>query len=80
MSAAQIRASERFITAMGPMVANEEKMERVIRFISLLRDDAPCRFSTEEVRSMGLQAVERAQQGIGVSHVDAKKMAAEWVR
>lgn len=80
MSAAQAIASERFITAMGPMVANEEKMERVIRFISLIRDDAPCRFSEEEIRSMGLQAKERAQQGVGISHIEAKQMATQWVR
>lgn len=80
MSAAQALASERFITVMGPMVANEEKMARVIRFINLIREDAPCRFSEEEVRSMGLLAVDRAQQGLGVSHVEAKKMAAQWVR
>lgn len=80
MSAAQAMASERFITAMGPMIANEKKMERVIRFISLIREDAPCRFSEEEVRCMGLQALERAQQGQGVSHVEAKQMAAQWVK
>jgi len=80
MSAAQTLASERFISAMGPMVMNEEKMERVIRFISLIRDDTPCRFSEEEVRSMGIQAVEHAKQGQGISHEDAKQIAAQWLK
>jgi len=38
MSAAQILASERFITAMGPMVNDEQKITQVVRFISLMRD------------------------------------------
>lgn len=36
MSAAQLRASERFISAMGPMVNDEKKMEQVIFFINTL--------------------------------------------
>lgn len=73
-------ASERFITAMGPMITNEEKLARVIQFINLIRDDTPCRFSEEEVHSMGLQALNRAKQGIGIAHEEAKSIAAQWVR
>lgn len=80
MSAAQAIASKKFLEAMGPMVTNEKKMQRVLQFIYLLQDDAPCRFSEEEVKAMGHQAVERAKQGIGIPHGEAKKMAAQWLR
>lgn len=80
MSAAQAIASKKFLEAMGPMVTNEKKMQRVLQFIYLLQDDAPCRFSEEEVIAMGHQAVERAKQGIGVPHDEAKKIAAQWLR
>ena len=73
-------ASERFITAMGPMIANEEKLARVMRFITLIRDEAPCRYSEEEVRSMGLEALQRAKQGMGITHDEAKNIAAQWVK
>ena len=40
MSAAQAIASERFITAMGPMIFEEQKMEQVIRYINSLHPQA----------------------------------------
>ena len=36
MSAAQLRASERFISAMGPMVNDEQKVNQVIVYINTL--------------------------------------------
>ena len=39
MSVAQLRASERFISAMGPMVNDEKKMEQVLLFINTLSSD-----------------------------------------
>lgn len=40
MSAAQALASERFITAMGPMIYEEQKMQQVIRFINSMHSQA----------------------------------------
>jgi len=80
MSAAQALASKQFLEAMGPMVSNKQKMQRIIQFIYLLQDDAPCRFSEEEVVAMGHVAVERAKQGIGIPHNEAKQIAAQWLK
>ena len=50
MSAAQAIASSRFLSAMGPMIEDEQKMNRVLNYIVSLREDgAPCQFSTEEI-------------------------------
>jgi len=80
MSAAQALASKQFLEAMGSMVSNKQKMQRVIQFIYLLQDDAPCRFSEEEVVVMGHEAIERAKEGIGIPHAEAKKIAEQWLR
>ena len=39
MSAAQLRATERFLEAMGPMVNDEKKMRQVIFFINSMREE-----------------------------------------
>lgn len=38
MSIAERKASERFIQAMGPMLTDENKMQKVIMFIQSMRD------------------------------------------
>ena len=37
MSAAQAIASERFLTAMGPMIADEQKMNEVLAYIESIK-------------------------------------------
>ena len=37
MSAAQAIASERFLAAMGPMIADEQKMNRVLEYIESIQ-------------------------------------------
>ena len=50
MSAAQAIASSRFLTAMGPMIKDEQKMNTVLSYIISLRaDNAPCQFSEQEI-------------------------------
>jgi len=80
MSTVQVIASERFINAMGPMIMSEEKMTRVLRFISTMRSEEPCRYSDAEVRALGIQAIDHAKQGLGISHTEAKQIAAQWVK
>lgn len=39
MSTAQVKATERFLEAMGPMVLDEKKMQQVIFFINSMREE-----------------------------------------
>lgn len=39
MSTAQLRATERFLEAMGPMVHDEKKMRQVLFFINSMREE-----------------------------------------
>ncbi len=80
MSTVQVIASERFINAMGPMIMSEEKMTRVLHFIHTMRTEEPCRYSEAEARALGTQAIDHAKQGLGVSHAEAKQIAAQWVK
>ena len=50
MSTAQLRATERFLEAMGPMVNDEKKMRQVIFFINSMRNEQVLpRMSFEEL-------------------------------
>ncbi len=67
MSTAQLQASQRFLDAMGPMIANEEKMQEVIGYIQALRHSEEYETITFEELSKYLPvetAFERIRQEI----------------
>jgi len=78
MSAAQALASKQFLEAMGPMVSNKQKMQRVIQFIYHLQDDAPCQYTDDEMRVLLAQATEQTKQGQWISHEDLKAEVLSW--
>ena len=82
MSAAQAIASSRFLTAMGPMIEDEKKMNRVLNYIVSLREDgAPCQFSTEEIIAFANKAEREYAEGLGMmSHSDFMQEVATWQR
>lgn len=43
MTAAQAIASSRFLTAMGPMIEDEEKMNEVLAYIESIKMQSYCR-------------------------------------
>ena len=82
MSAAQALASSRFLKAMGPMIEDEKKMTSVLSYIISLRtNDAPCRFSEEEIRSFADKAEQEYVMGKGMmGHSDFMQEVATWQR
>ncbi len=80
MSAAQAIASSRFLNAMGPMIEDEQKMNRVLNYIVSLREDgAPCQFSTEEIIAFANKAEREYAEGLGMmSHSDFMQEVATW--
>ena len=82
MSVAQAIASSRFLSAMGPMIEDEKKMNRVLNYIVSLREDgAPCQFSTEEIIEFANKAEREYAEGLGMmSHSDFKHEVATWQR
>ena len=82
MSAAQAIASERFLAAMGPMIADEQKMNRVLNYIVSLREDgAPCQFAAEEIIAFANKAEQEYAAGMGMmSHSDFMQEVATWQR
>lgn len=82
MSSAQAIASSRFLTAMGPMIKDEKKMNTVLNYIISLRaDDAPCQFSEQEVLAFADKAEYEYAAGTGMmSHSDFMQEVATWQR
>ncbi len=82
MSSAQAIASSRFLTAMGPMIKDEKKMNTVLNYIISLRaDDAPCQFSEQEVLAFADKAEHEYAAGTGMmSHSDFMQEVATWQR
>ena len=72
MSAAQAIASSRFLTAMGPMIEDEKKMNSVLSYIISLRaDNTPCQFSEQEIVAFADKAEQEYAEGVGMtSHSD----------
>ena len=82
MSAAQAIASSRFLTAMGPMIKDEQKMNTVLSYIISLRaDNAPCQFSEQEIIAFADKAEQEYVTGVGMmSHSDFMQEVATWQR
>jgi len=82
MSAAQAIASSRFLTAMGPMIKDEQKMNTVLNYIISLRaDNAPCQFSEQEIVAFADKAEQEYAAGMGMmSHSDFMQEVATWQR
>ena len=82
MSAAQAIASSRFLTAMGPMIEDEQKMNTVMNYIISLRaDNAPCQFTEQEIVAFADKAEQEYAAGVGMmSHSDFMQEVATWQR
>jgi hypothetical protein len=82
MSAAQAIASSRFLTAMGPMIKDEQKMNTVLNYIISLRaDNAPCQFTEQEIVAFADKAEQEYVTGVGMmSHSDFMQEVATWQR
>ena len=82
MSAEQAIASSRFLTAMGPMIKDEQKMNTVLNYIISLRaDNAPCQFSEQEIVAFADKAEQEYVTGVGMmSHSDFMQEVATWQR
>ena len=82
MSAEQAIASSRFLTAMGPMIKNEQKMNTVLNYIISLRaDNAPCQFTEQEIVAFADKAEQEYVTGVGMmSHSDFMQEVATWQR
>ncbi len=80
MSTPQAVASSRFLTAMGPMINDESKMAVVINYINAMRhNEAPCRFTETEIRSLADKAEHEYATGSGmVCHEDWLNEIATW--
>jgi hypothetical protein len=82
MSAAQAIASSRFLTAMGPMIKDEQKMNTVLNYIISLRaDNAHCQFTEQEIVAFADKAEQEYAAGVGMmSHSDFMQEVATWQR
>ena len=82
MSAAQAIASSRFLTAMGPMIEDEQKMNTVLSYIISLRaDGTPCQFTEQEIVAFADKAEQEYAAGVGMmSHSDFVQEIATWQR
>ena len=82
MSAAQAIASSRFLTAMGPMVMDEKKMNIVLNYIISLRtNDIPCQFTEQEIVALADKAEQEYATGVGMkNHSDFMQEVATWQR
>ncbi|MBR6116088.1 MAG: hypothetical protein IKP93_01270 [Paludibacteraceae bacterium] len=82
MSTAQAIASSRFLTAMGPMIKDEKKMNTVLSYIISLREDnAPCQFTEQEILAFADKAEQEYEAGVGMmSHSDFIQEVATWQR
>lgn len=82
MSTAQAIASSRFLTAMGPMIKDEKKMNTVLSYIISLREDnAPCQFTEQEILAFANKAEQEYEAGVGMmSHSDFIQEDATWQR
>ena len=82
MSAEQAIASSRFLTAMGPMIKDEQKMNTVLNYIISLRaDNAPCQFTEQEIVAFADKAEKEYAAGVGMmSHSDFMQEVATWQR
>ena len=82
MSVAQAIASSRFLTAMGPMIKDEQKMNTVLNYIiSLREDEAPCQFTDQEIMFFADKAEQEYVAGTGMmSHSDFMQEVATWQR
>ena len=82
MSTAQAIASSRFLTAMGPMIKDEQKMNTVLNYIISLRaDNAPCQFTEQEIVAFADKAEQEYAAGVGMmSHSDFMQEVATWQR
>lgn len=80
MSAVQTMASEQFINAMGPMVADERTMKQVMAYIALLRHQVePCQVTTDEMHDILASSIADVHAGKGTIHADLKKEIAQWL-
>jgi len=80
MSAVQMLASEQFINAMGPMVADKKSMNQVMAYIALLRHQVePCMYTHEEMRDIIAASIADVHAGKGTTHADLKKEIAQWL-
>lgn len=67
MTAIEQRASQEFLTAMGPMILDRRMMNSVIQFIDSIRATSrPCQFSKEEIVSFATQAEQEFIKGEGM--------------
>jgi hypothetical protein len=82
MSAVEAIASSRFLTAMGPMIKDEKKMNSVLSYIIALRaDKAPCQFTEQEIVAFADKAEKEYAAGAGMmSHADFMQEVATWQR
>jgi hypothetical protein len=66
---------------MACMLPLREKKQliRDIQVNVLLEDQAPCQFSTDEMRSILAEAAQEAREGNGTTHADFKREAASWL-
>ena len=82
MSSAQAIASSRFLSAMGPMIEDEKKMNTVLSYIVSLRaEDTPCQFAEQEIVSFADKAEQEYEAGIGMmSHSAFMQEVATWQR
>lgn len=82
MSAAQAIASSRFLTAMGPMIEDEQKMNIVLNYIISLRaDEAPCQFTEQDIIAFADKAEQEYATGAGMmSHSNFMQEVATWQR
>lgn len=82
MSAEQAIASSRILTAMGPMIKDEQKMNTVLNYIISLRaDNAPCQFTEQEIVAFADKAEQEYAAGVGMmSHSDFMLEVATWQR
>jgi hypothetical protein len=82
MSVIEAIASSRFLTAMGPMIKDEQKMNTVLSYIISLRaDNAPCQFSEQEIVAFADKAEQEYVTGVGMmSHSDFMQEVATWQR
>ena len=80
MSAAQAIASSKFLTAMGPMIEDEDKMSSVLNYITSLRtNDIPCQFTEQEIVAFADKAEQEYKSGVGMmSHSDFMQEVATW--
>ena len=82
MSAAQAIASDQFLTAMGPMIEDEKKMNTVLSYIISLRTDgSPCQFTQQDIVALADKAEREYADGSGMmSHSDFMQEVATWQR